>query len=41
MNTTQQYVKFNYLQKHPNYYFPTFVTSETLNTKEHESKSCI
>ena len=20
---------------------PTFVTSETLNTKEHESKSCI
>ena len=23
------------------YYFPTFVTSETLNTKEHESKSCI
>lgn len=38
---TRQYVKFNNLLKHQNYYFPTFVISETLNTKEHESKSCI
>lgn len=40
-NTIRQYVKFNKLLKQANYYFPTFVTSETLNTKEHESKSCI